>query len=93
MFLSLKRPSQKPEEWMSMQLETIKNLLQISRTFNTSFITHSFAIGEEDALHVKCLGIRSCWKSPAAKRSSENTTSLLMKPLKSFMSAFTQPTE
>ena len=40
---------------MNMQLETIKNLLQISRTFNTSFITHSFAIGEEDALHVKCL--------------------------------------
>ncbi|TWT07681.1 hypothetical protein FQV26_07655 [Planococcus sp. CPCC 101016] len=40
---------------MSMQLETIKNLLQISLTFNTSFITHSFAIGEEDGLHVKCL--------------------------------------
>lgn len=40
---------------MSMQLETIKNMLQISLTFNTSLITHSFAIGEEDALHVTCL--------------------------------------
>lgn len=38
-----------------MKLGTIKSMLQISCTFNTSFIVHSFAIGEDDALHVKCL--------------------------------------
>lgn len=38
-----------------MKLEHIKNLLQISCTFNTSSISHSFTIGERDELTVKCL--------------------------------------
>ncbi|MDN7229390.1 hypothetical protein QWY22_09320 [Planococcus liqunii] len=38
-----------------MKLEHIKNLLQISCNFNTSTISHSFSIGAEDTLTVKCL--------------------------------------
>ncbi len=38
-----------------MQLETIKNLLQISCNFNASSITHSFAVNQEDTLNVRCL--------------------------------------
>ena len=38
-----------------MKLEHIKNLLQISYNFNMYSISHSFTIGEEDTLTVKCL--------------------------------------
>ena len=38
-----------------MKLEHITNLLQISCNFNTSSISHSFTIGEEDTLAVKCI--------------------------------------
>ncbi|MGI2328181.1 hypothetical protein [Planococcus sp. YIM B11945] len=38
-----------------MKLEHIKSLLQLSCTFNFSSISHSFTIGEEDTLTVKCL--------------------------------------
>lgn len=38
-----------------MKLDTIKNLLQISCNFNTSAISHSFMIGKEDTLMVRCL--------------------------------------
>ncbi|SDI05006.1 hypothetical protein SAMN04487975_11169 [Planococcus glaciei] len=38
-----------------MKLEHIKNLLQISCNFNTSTISHSFSIGAEETLTVKCL--------------------------------------
>lgn len=39
-----------------MQLDHIKELLNITCNFNTSTITHTFAIdGGEDALIVKCI--------------------------------------
>ncbi|MGK7377330.1 hypothetical protein ACSFXN_05775 [Planococcus sp. 1R117A] len=38
-----------------MKLEHIKNLLQISCNFNTSSISHSFSIGVDDTLMVKCI--------------------------------------
>ncbi|PSL36308.1 hypothetical protein B0H99_107129 [Planomicrobium soli] len=38
-----------------MKLEDIKNLLKISCNFNISSISHSFMIGEEDIVTVKCL--------------------------------------
>jgi len=38
-----------------MKLEHIKNLLQISCNFNTSTISHSFSIGVDETLTVKCL--------------------------------------
>lgn len=38
-----------------MKLEHIKNLLQLSCNFNFSSITHSFTIGKEDTIKVKCL--------------------------------------
>lgn len=38
-----------------MTLEQIKKLLQISWNFNTSSISHSFTIGEDDKLMVKCI--------------------------------------
>ena len=38
-----------------MTFEHIKSLLQISTTFNTSSIHHSFEIGDEEIIRVKCL--------------------------------------
>lgn len=38
-----------------MKLEHIKNLLEISCNFNSSSINHSFSIGEDDTLMVKCI--------------------------------------
>ncbi|TWT25815.1 hypothetical protein [Planomicrobium sp. CPCC 101110] len=38
-----------------MKLEHIKSLLELSCTFNFSFISHSFTIGVEETLTVKCL--------------------------------------
>lgn len=38
-----------------MTFEHIKCLLQISYTFNTSSIHHSFAIGDEEIIRVTCL--------------------------------------
>lgn len=38
-----------------MKLEHIKNLLQLSCTFNFSTISHSFTIGMEETVTVKCL--------------------------------------
>lgn len=38
-----------------MNLEHIKNLLQLSCNFNTSSISHSFNLGLEHMLTVKCL--------------------------------------
>lgn len=38
-----------------MKLEHIKDLLQLSCTFNFSSISHSFAIGMKDTVTVKCL--------------------------------------
>lgn len=38
-----------------MTFEHIKSLLQISYTFNTSSIHHSFSFGSEKIVHVKCL--------------------------------------
>ncbi|MDN7227949.1 hypothetical protein QWY22_18170 [Planococcus liqunii] len=39
----------------SMTFNHIKNLLQLSWTFNTSTIRHSFSIGEEDQVTVRCI--------------------------------------
>lgn len=38
-----------------MKLEHIQDLLQIMCDFNTSYITHTFTIGEKDVLVVKCI--------------------------------------
>jgi hypothetical protein len=38
-----------------MKLEHIKNLLEISCIFNSSSINHSFTIGVDDTLMVKCI--------------------------------------
>ncbi len=38
-----------------MRLKHIQDMLHISCNFNTSSINHSFSIGEEDTLVVKCI--------------------------------------
>lgn len=38
-----------------MTYEHIKNLLQLSWSFNTSSISHSFSFGEKDRVTVRCI--------------------------------------
>lgn len=40
---------------MVMSYDYIKNLLQLSLNFNTSSISHSFSIDEENQLTVRCI--------------------------------------